>query len=166
MFWPKAKLCKCSGMSARCHCLREILKFLWCETTEIYCSKAAKNKQKPTSVFLPALIQLLWRLVIISIFMENPLNFFKYFHCMESGAWERTRVPFSLEEKTRDMVRLGALFLSQVPWLTQRWYNTLSLVLWSCIMTRASFQGALLPERLIPPKIGMYVWKAFFILGL
>lgn len=78
------------------------------------------NKQKPTSVFLPALIQLLWRLVIISIFMENPLNFLKHFHCMESVCLRKDQSSFSLEEKTRDMVRLGALVLSQVPWLTQR----------------------------------------------
>lgn len=48
-------------MSARCYCLGEILKFLWCETIKIYCSKVAKYKQtnkkkKPTSIVLPALI--------------------------------------------------------------------------------------------------------------
>lgn len=78
-FWPKAKLCKCSGISARCHCLREILKFLWCETAEI-CSKAAKNKQTKTHLCFSASSDS----VVVAVgynqhFHGKSLEFFKTF---------------------------------------------------------------------------------------
>ena len=139
------KSCKCSNMSARCHCLREMLKCVCYETTDIFCRKLKRKK----SLFFCRLWFSCYGSWLRSGFSwKNPWIFSNTFSVWKVCAWERTG--FGKEDEMWLNWVLcfitSTLIICSSPWC----YDTLSFALWSCFVARVSFQGALLAEWFPP----------------
>lgn len=140
MLWPKANVMQMFWLECQMSLLEGNTQIFTVWNTEIYYSKVAKNKQKPT--FCQSWFNCCGNWLHLGFSWKIPCNFFFLTfsvygkHVVDKGPESHSL----LEEKTGD-VRLGALCLSTVPWLTQQWYDTLSFALWSCFMARVSSQG-------------------------
>lgn len=133
------------------HCLREIFKFCWYERREVFCSKVEKSKMKHCCFCL------LWfsccgSRLHLGFSWKTPWIFLTpSSQCMESVCLRKDWCPTLILEKTRDAVRLGALFLSLVSWVskdevTHSVLCSLKQISWLESLSRSA------ASRVIPPN--------------